>query len=147
LLIHYLLQDRKRMPSESNSFWLIAYKYSLIVLFILDTLGFCLMSYLIIKQSKGMQRYKWYLLVNFTLSYAFSAFSVLFEPIPLFNNVLAVYFDGLLKNFGFQGVLLAIGIYCSIAAALPFTMLYRFLQVCRVKFLQPKKDPECLNYT
>jgi hypothetical protein len=127
------------MLSESNSFWLIAYKYSLIVLFILDTLGFCLMSYLIIKQSKGMRRYKWYLLVNFTLSYAFSAVNVLFEPIPLFNNVIAMYFDGLLKNFGFLGLLLSIGIYCSIAAALPFTMLYRFMQVCLLKFLQTRK--------
>jgi hypothetical protein len=105
------------------------------------------MSYLIIKQSKNMQRYKWYLLVNFALSYAFSAGNVLFGPIPLLDNVLAVYFDGLLKHFGFQGVLIAIGIYCSIAAALPFTMLYRFLQVCRLKFLQPRKDPECLDHT
>uniref|UniRef100_A0A914DQV8 Uncharacterized protein n=1 Tax=Acrobeloides nanus TaxID=290746 RepID=A0A914DQV8_9BILA len=75
-----------------------------------------------------MRRYKWYLLVNFTLSYAFSAGNVLFEPMPLLDKVVAIYFDGLLKNFGFWGTLLAIGTYCSIAVALPFTMLYRFLQ-------------------
>jgi hypothetical protein len=115
-----------------ESYWLSVYTYGLLVLFFMDTIGFVLMLYLIIRKSTGMAKYKWYLLLNFTLSYAFSVGNLLWEPMPLLENVVAMYFNGILKNYGMIGFNMLINLYICIAAAYPFTMLYRFLQVEKI---------------
>lgn len=97
--------------------------------FVLDTFCFCLILYLITAKSKLLSHYKYYLLLNFIASYILSLICFLFEPIPLMENALGLYFDGLLGSFGLYGIMIAIVVFIFLTGVLSVVILYRFSQV------------------
>ena len=105
------------------------YRYVNRIFFACDTFCFIIILYLIRRESKSMPKYKYYLSINFIMSYLLALLCFLFEPMPVMKNVLGVYFEGLLGSFGMYGLLLAIGCYIMLTVSLLTSILFRFINV------------------
>ena len=73
------------------------YVLNLRITFCISVLLYPLIAYMIVKHSKGMQTYKWFILFNVTSGLFFNTCFMIVSPIPLFP-ILGFYSENVLQT-------------------------------------------------
>ena len=120
------------ITNYESSFIVTLYSIVLDISFVLSTPLFLLMIYLVLKKSKGIGNYKFYMLYTFITSYAYDLILMLWKPVPMFPTPV-IMSEGILKNSGSVAAhihfTLYIVIFVHFAMGLSQAIVYRYAQV------------------